>query len=219
MSATPPPPPQQPYGGAAPQLSPADEKLWATLVHVGGILFNWIPALIGYLVLKDRGPFVRAHTATALNFQITLFIAYVVGWILSIVGIGLTAAQVYVSSVGALVTLSLIGAALGGLVGPAQMVGTMSLVPAPLRPHVGAVTALFGLGGLAVGTILLGGLTSSVGLGTAVIIASLPAAVGAVVTMRAGHHIKRDLDRTVEETIETYPGNYYEPDAEMGAAS
>jgi hypothetical protein len=88
MSATP-PPPQQPYGGQAQQLSPADEKLWATLIHIGGILFNWIPALIGYLVLKDRGPFVRQHTATALNFQITLFIAYVVGWILSIVGIGL----------------------------------------------------------------------------------------------------------------------------------
>ena len=90
MSATPPPPPppQQPYGGQQ-QLSPADEKLWATLVHVGGILFSWVPALVGYLVLKDRGPFVREHTATALNFQITLFIAYVVGWILSIVGIGL----------------------------------------------------------------------------------------------------------------------------------
>ncbi|WP_285116868.1 DUF4870 domain-containing protein [Leifsonia sp. fls2-241-R2A-40a] len=90
MSATPPPPPppQQPYGGSAPQLSPADEKLWATLVQVGGILFNWIPALIGYLVLKDRGPFVRAHTATALNFQITIFIAYIVGGILSIVFIG-----------------------------------------------------------------------------------------------------------------------------------
>ena len=90
MSATPPPPPpQQPYGGAAQQLSPADEKLWATLVQVGGILFSWIPALIGYLVLKDRGPFVRAHTATALNFQITIFIAYVVGGILSIVVIGI----------------------------------------------------------------------------------------------------------------------------------
>jgi uncharacterized Tic20 family protein len=88
MSATPPPPPQQPYGGASQQLSPADEKLWATLVHVGGILFNWIPALIGYLVLKDRGPFVRSHTATALNFQITLFIAYAIGWITSFVGIG-----------------------------------------------------------------------------------------------------------------------------------
>ena len=90
MSATPPPPPpQQPYGGAAQQLSPADEKLWATLVQIGGILFSWIPALIGYLVLKDRGPFVRAHTATALNFQITIFIAYVVGGILSIVVISI----------------------------------------------------------------------------------------------------------------------------------
>ena len=90
MSATPPPPPPpQPYGGQAQSLSPADEKLWATLIHIGGILFNWIPALVGYLVLKDRGPFIRSHTATALNFQITLFIGYVVGWILSIVGIGL----------------------------------------------------------------------------------------------------------------------------------
>ncbi|AAT89278.1 hypothetical protein ATY41_10410 [Leifsonia xyli subsp. xyli] len=88
MSATP-PPPQQPYGGSSQHLSPADEKLWATLVHVGGILFNWIPALVGYLVLKDRGPFVRAHTTTALNFQITLFIGYLLGWITSFVGVGL----------------------------------------------------------------------------------------------------------------------------------
>jgi len=69
-------------------LSPADEKLWATLIHIGGILFSFIPALVGYLVLKDRGPFIRSHTATALNFQITLAIAYAVGVILSIVGIG-----------------------------------------------------------------------------------------------------------------------------------
>ena len=91
MSATPapPPPPQQPYGGQQPQLSPADEKLWATLIHVGGILFSFIPALVGYLVLKDRGPFIRSHTATALNFQITIFIAYIVGGILLVVGIGL----------------------------------------------------------------------------------------------------------------------------------
>ncbi|MFJ3392440.1 DUF4870 domain-containing protein [Leifsonia aquatica] len=88
MSATPPPPPQQPYGGASQQLSPSDEKLWATLVHVGGILFNWIPALIGYLVLKDRGPFVRSHTATALNFQLTVLIAYIVSGVLFIVFIG-----------------------------------------------------------------------------------------------------------------------------------
>lgn len=67
------PPYQPPQYPAAPQpMNPADERLWATLVHVGGIFFNFVPALIGYLVLKDRGPFVRAHTATALNFQLTL---------------------------------------------------------------------------------------------------------------------------------------------------
>ena len=87
--STPPPPPGAPYGGRPQQLSPADEKLWATLVHLGGILFNWIPALVGYLVLKDRGPFIREHTATALNFQITIFIAYFICGLLVIIGIGL----------------------------------------------------------------------------------------------------------------------------------
>ncbi len=73
------PPPQNPYA-TTPQLSPSDEKLWATLIHIGGIFFSFVPALIGYLVLKDRGPFIREHTATALNFQITMAIAYVVGY-------------------------------------------------------------------------------------------------------------------------------------------
>lgn len=83
-----PPPSNNPYQAQVP-MNPADEKLWATLIHIGGILFGILPALIGYLVLKDRGPFIREHTATALNFQITLLIAYVVGWITSFFIIGL----------------------------------------------------------------------------------------------------------------------------------
>ena len=81
------PPPATPYQQPS-QLSPADEKLWATLIHIGGILFSFLPALIGYIVLKDRGPFIRAHSATALNFQITLAIVYFVGGILTVIGIG-----------------------------------------------------------------------------------------------------------------------------------
>jgi uncharacterized protein len=90
MSETPPPPPppQNPYE-QSPALSPSDEKLWATLVHIGGIFFSFIPALIGYLILKDKGPFVRAHTATALNFQITMAIAYVIGYILIFIVVGI----------------------------------------------------------------------------------------------------------------------------------
>lgn len=81
------PPPVSPYQAVQP-LSPSDEKLWATLIHIGGILFSFLPALIGYLVLKDRGPFIRQHSATALNFQITLAIAYIVGSVTALILIG-----------------------------------------------------------------------------------------------------------------------------------
>lgn len=78
-------------------MSPADEKLWATLVHLGGavlgffgaFLLGTLPSVVGFAVLKDRGPFIRDHTRTALNFQLTMAIAEVVGWILSIVLVGL----------------------------------------------------------------------------------------------------------------------------------
>jgi uncharacterized Tic20 family protein len=70
-------------------MSPADQRLWATLTHVGGILFNWLAPLITYLVLKDRGAFVRAHTATALNFQLTLLIAYAAAFVLTLISFGI----------------------------------------------------------------------------------------------------------------------------------
>lgn len=79
-----------PYGATPPQpLRPEDEKLWSTLVHIGGIFFSFVPALIGYLLLRDRGPFVKEHTRSALNFQITMGIASLVGAVLSAIGIGL----------------------------------------------------------------------------------------------------------------------------------
>ncbi|HEX4442239.1 MAG TPA: DUF4870 domain-containing protein [Galbitalea sp.] len=66
---------------AAP-LSEADDKLWASLAHLGGILYI-LPSLIIYLVLKDRGAKVRVEAKEALNWQITFLIVEVVLWILS----------------------------------------------------------------------------------------------------------------------------------------
>ena len=90
---TPPPPPPLdggPYSSSVPEpMSPADEKLWSILIHIGGIVFGFVAPLIGYLVLKDRGPFVREHSAAALNFQLTMLIAYVVGAITVLVVIGI----------------------------------------------------------------------------------------------------------------------------------
>lgn len=70
-------------------MSPSDEKLWATLIHVGGIFFYFVPSLIGYLLLRDRGPFIRGHSATALNFQLTMLIGFAIGGVTSIIGVGL----------------------------------------------------------------------------------------------------------------------------------
>ncbi|WP_179873647.1 DUF4870 domain-containing protein [Microcella indica] len=81
-------PPVNPYATAPAPLRPEEEKLWATLIHVGGIFFGFVPALIGYLVLKERGPFIRGHSTTALNFQLTMLIGYVVGFVTVFVFIG-----------------------------------------------------------------------------------------------------------------------------------
>jgi uncharacterized Tic20 family protein len=66
---------------AAP-LSEADDKLWASLAHFGGILFI-LPSLIIFLVLKDRGARTRVESKEALNWQITVLIAVVALSILS----------------------------------------------------------------------------------------------------------------------------------------
>lgn len=80
-------PPQNPYQSAQP-LSPSDEKLWATLIHVLGIFFSFIPALIGYIVFRERGPLIKEHATSALNFQLTMLIAYIIGSITVFLVIG-----------------------------------------------------------------------------------------------------------------------------------
>ena len=77
---------------AAPQpaapLTPAEDIQWGSFAHLGGIL-GILPALIIWLIFKDRGPFTNSEGKEALNFQITLVIVEVVGWITLIAFIGL----------------------------------------------------------------------------------------------------------------------------------
>ena len=76
----------------APQpFSPADEKLWATLIHLSAFIIGFWGPLIGYLVLKERGAFVRQHVTEALNFHISVTIYGVAIGILSLPTFGLAA--------------------------------------------------------------------------------------------------------------------------------
>ena len=90
----PPPPPigdQAPAYGQPAQapVSPSDARMWSLLAHVGGIFFSFVAPLVIYLVYKDRDPFIRRHSAQALNFQIILAIVYVVSSVLTFIIIGI----------------------------------------------------------------------------------------------------------------------------------
>ncbi len=106
-SAPPPPPPpgQQPppaqqhaalpAGQAA--MTPQDERTWSMATHgitlgalvLSGGTLGFVAALVMYLVYKDRGPYIRANTANALNFQIMTIIAVLIGFVLAITVVGL----------------------------------------------------------------------------------------------------------------------------------
>ena len=78
---------QTPAPAAANPLTPAEDKQWASFAHLGGIL-GFLPALIIWLIFKDRGAFTNTEAKEALNFQITIVAAYIVGSILSVILIG-----------------------------------------------------------------------------------------------------------------------------------
>jgi uncharacterized Tic20 family protein len=52
--------------------------MWSLFAHLGGLLLSPIVPLVIYLIYKDRDPFIRLHSAQALNFQIWVYIAYAV---------------------------------------------------------------------------------------------------------------------------------------------
>jgi len=90
MTNQPPQNPQGPNPYAQQQpLTPSDEKMWATLIHIGGIFLGFWSPLVGYLVFKDRGALIRQHATTALNFHLTMAIGLLAGGVLSFIGIGL----------------------------------------------------------------------------------------------------------------------------------
>ncbi|MFZ5872543.1 MAG: DUF4870 domain-containing protein [Actinomycetota bacterium] len=82
-------------GGYSTELSPADQRMWAMLAHLGAILFGFLAPLIVYLVQKDRGAYVREQSREALNFNLTLLVAYVVVAIFSVITFGIGAFLIF----------------------------------------------------------------------------------------------------------------------------
>jgi uncharacterized Tic20 family protein len=65
-----------------------DEKNIATVTHLGGTVFSFIPALIVWILKKDDSAYIAAQAKEALNFQITVLIAQFIAGILAFILIG-----------------------------------------------------------------------------------------------------------------------------------
>ncbi len=66
----------------------SDEKTMAILSHILCLVAGFIAPLVIFLVKKDS-PYVQAHAKESLNFQLTMFLAFIVSVILMVVLIGI----------------------------------------------------------------------------------------------------------------------------------
>lgn len=65
-----------------------DDRNLAMLAHLLGIVSGFIGALIIWLIKKDQSAFIDEQGKEALNFQITMLIAFVVAGMLMVILIG-----------------------------------------------------------------------------------------------------------------------------------
>lgn len=73
----------------AAQATPSkDDCNIAMLAHLLGIISGFLGALIIWLVKKDDSAFIADQAKEALNFQITMLIAYIVAGFLFVILIG-----------------------------------------------------------------------------------------------------------------------------------
>lgn len=63
-----------------------DDRNIATVTHLGGTIFSFIPGLLVWALKKDESAYIADQAKEALNFQITMliaqFIAGILVWIL-----------------------------------------------------------------------------------------------------------------------------------------
>lgn len=83
-----PPGAPSPYGQPGPAV-PGEQNVWAILSHLSIFVLGLIGPLVIYLIYKDSAPYVRHHAAEALNFHLTLLIAFIVSIVLIFVIIGI----------------------------------------------------------------------------------------------------------------------------------
>lgn len=77
----------EPSKEPSPPPSPGEEQGVSIAIHIGGLLTSVIVPLVLWLVYRDRSEFLNQHAKAALNWQILLLPAYLVGLVVSVLPI------------------------------------------------------------------------------------------------------------------------------------
>lgn len=82
-----------PVGPAGPMAVTVEDRNWALAAHLSALVGAWIflgfiGPLVVLLIQGDRSHFVRSHTVEALNFNLSVLIYSIVGWVLLFVLVG-----------------------------------------------------------------------------------------------------------------------------------
>ncbi|WP_150460727.1 DUF4870 domain-containing protein [Nesterenkonia ebinurensis] len=67
-------------------LSPSEEQGWGVATHLGGLLVSFLVPLAVWLIFRRRSRLINDHGRTAVNWELTLLLFYVVGAVLMIIG-------------------------------------------------------------------------------------------------------------------------------------
>lgn len=78
-------------GGTAPVAAPvtADDRSMGLLLHLLTLVSGFLGPLIVWLIKRDQSPFIDYHGKEALNFQISLFLYWIIALLSLLVLIGL----------------------------------------------------------------------------------------------------------------------------------
>ena len=117
--------------------------------------------------------------------------------------IGLTVLGATVPVFALMVTFFGLSSVLGLVLGVALQVPLLGIIPASMRPHAAALSAIYlaGVGGIG-GALLLGTIDRRFGVAGAMVAVAVPGVVGALLLRSASKTVMADIDRTIDTVIE-----------------
>ena len=72
-----------------PYTPTSEDRTAAVLAHLLTLVCGFIAPLVIYLIKKDESQYVSEHAKESLNFQITIFLGYIIGIFTLIILIGI----------------------------------------------------------------------------------------------------------------------------------